>query len=277
MADPEIKAVLICSSTDTHSPISVEALQAGKHVFCEKPIDHDLENIKKVIDAVKETGNKYQVGFNRRFDHNFMAVKDAIDSGKIGKLETIRIMSRDPEPPAIDYVKISGGIFLDMMIHDFDMVRYLSGKEAEEVYAVGGVMVDPAIGEAGDVDTAMVTIKLEDGTLAHIDNNRRAAYGYDQYAEAFGSLGAAATGNDRASECVISTDAGVSAEKPLFFFLERYMDAYAYEIKCFIDAVVNDTDTKVNVMDGLEPVRMGLAATKSLKEGRPVKMSEIQI
>ncbi len=273
--DPEIDAVLICSSTDTHSPISLEAIAAGKHIFCEKPIDHDVANIEKVVEALKGTNLKYMVGFNRRFDHNFEAVQKAVAAGKIGKPEIIKITSRDPEPPSPEYVKVSGGMFLDMTIHDFDMVRFLAGCDAEEVYVEAANLVDPAIGEAGDIDTAIITLKMENGALAVIDNCRRAAYGYDQRAEVFGSLGMAAASNDSASNVQISTADGVTGEKPLFFFLERYMDAYGKEVTEFIDAIVNDTDTPLGVEDGLKPVLMGLAAKKSLEEHRPVKISEI--
>lgn len=275
--DPEINAVLICSSTDTHSPISLEAIKAGKHVFCEKPIDHDIAKIQEVIDALKETNVKYQVGFNRRFDHNFEAVQKAVADGKIGDTHIIKITSRDPEPPCADYVKVSGGIFLDMTIHDFDMVRFLAGCNATEVYVEAAVLVDPAIGEAGDVDTAVITLKMENGAIAVIDNSRKAAYGYDQRAEVFGSKGMVAVSNDSTSSAVISNADGVTGEKPLYFFLERYMAAYAKEIKCFIEAIENDTDTPLGVMDGLQPVLMGLAAKKSLEEHRPVKISEITV
>ena len=273
--DPEIQAVLICSSTDTHAPISVEAIKAGKHVFCEKPISHDVAAIQQVIDALKGTGLKYMVGFNRRFDHNFEAVQKAVAAGKIGKPEIIKITSRDPEPPSAEYVKVSGGMFLDMTIHDFDMVRYLSGAEVEEVYVQAANLVDPAIGEAGDVDTAVITMKMSNGAIAVIDNSRRAAYGYDQRAEVFGSDGMVAVTNDSESTAVISNKDGVTGEKPLFFFLQRYMDAYGKEVTEFIKAIVNNTDTPLGVEDGLKPVLIGLAAGKSLKEGRPVKISEV--
>ncbi len=278
LKDKEIQAVLICSSTDTHSKISIEAIKAGKHVFCEKPIDHDVKKIKAVMDCLKKNPKiKYQVGFNRRFDHNFEAVRDAVKAGKIGKPHLIKITSRDPNPPSIDYVKVSGGIFLDMMIHDFDMVRFLAGCNATEVYANGAVLVDPAIGKAGDIDTAIVTLKMANGALAVIDNSRKAVYGYDQRAEVFGSKGMVMNANDSQSNIVIANDAGVTGEKPLNFFLERYMDAYAKEVKCFIDAIVKKTPTPLGVMDGLQPVLMGLAAKKSLKEHRPVKISEIKL
>lgn len=275
LADPEIDAVLICSSTDTHSPISVEAIKAGKHVFCEKPIDHDIAKIQEVIDALEGSNVKYQVGFNRRFDHNFEAVRNAVAAGKVGDVHVIKVTSRDPEPPCADYVKVSGGMFLDMTIHDFDMVRFLAGCNAEEVYAQAAVLVDPAIGEAGDIDTAVITLKMENGAIAVIDNSRKAVYGYDQRAEVFGSDGMVATANDSASTAVISNAEGVTGEKPLHFFLERYMAAYAKEIKCFIKAIEEDTEAPLGVMDGLQPVLMGLAAQKSLKEHRPVKISEI--
>ena len=273
--DPEIDAVLICSSTNTHSPISLEAIAAGKHVFCEKPIDHDLGRIKEVVNALKGSRLKYQVGFNRRHDHNFAAVKQAILDGKVGDVHIIKITSRDPEPPSAEYAAVSGGMFLDMTIHDFDMVRFLAGCDAEEIYVQSAVLVDPAIGEAGDVDTAVITLKMANGAIAVIDNSRRAAYGYDQRAEVFGSKGMVATANDTLSTAVISNAEGVTGEKPLYFFLERYMQSFATEVKGFINAIENDTDTLVGVDDGLKPVLMGIAAKKSVEEHRPVKLSEI--
>ena len=277
LKDKEVDAVLICSSTNTHSPISIEAIKAGKHVFCEKPIDHSLAKIKAVIDCLKKHPKiKYQVGFNRRFDHNFKAVKEAVQAGKIGKPQLITITSRDPAPPGIDYIKVSGGIFLDMMIHDFDMVRFLAGCDATEIYANGAVLVDPAIGKAGDIDTAIVTMKMKNGALAVIDNSRKAVYGYDQRAEVFGSKGMVMNANDSESNAVIANECGITGEKPLLFFLERYMAAYANEIKQFIEAIEKNKKTAVDVNDGLAPVIMGLAAKKSLKEHRPVKLSEIK-
>ena len=276
LEDKDIDIVLICSSTDTHSKISLEAIEAGKHIFCEKPIDHDVNKIKEVMEALKKSNVKYQVGFNRRFDHNFMAAREAVKAGKIGDLNILKICSRDPGAPPVSYIKVSGGIFLDMTIHDFDMVRFMSGDEVEEVYAIGGVLVDPAIGEAGDIDTAIITLKLKSGALAVIDNCRRATYGYDQRVEAFGSLGQVAIGNDTDSLAVISNADGVTAEKPKLFFLERYMDAYTAEVNSFIQAVQNDTPTEVGVVDGLKPVLIGLAAKLSLKENRPVKIAEIE-
>ena len=274
--DKEIEVVLICSSTDTHSKISLEAIEAGKHIFCEKPIDHDVNKIKEVMEALKKSNVKYQVGFNRRFDHNFMAAREAVKQGKIGELNVLKVCSRDSGAPPVSYIKVSGGIFLDMTIHDFDMVRFMSGAEVTEVYAMGGVLVDPAIGEAGDIDTAVISMRLDNGALAVIDNCRRATYGYDQRVEAFGSLGQVAIGNDTDSLAVISNADGVTAEKPKLFFLERYMEAYTREVASFIDAVINDKPTEVNVEDGLKPVLIGLAAKLSLAENRPVKIAEIE-
>jgi len=274
--DTNIDIVLICSPTDTHSAISLEAIAAGKHVFCEKPIDHDISRINAVLDALKANPKlKYMVGFNRRFDHNFRAIRNAVEAGKIGKVELVKITSRDPEPPSAEYAARSGGIFLDMAIHDFDMVRYLSGDEVVEVYTQPAVLVDPAIGQAGDFDSAVISMKLASGALAVIDNSRRCAYGYDQRAEVFGSAGAAASANDGASTVQISNADGVMGEKPLYFFLERYMQAFATELTEFIAAVVNDTPVPVDAQAGLEAVRIGIAATVSAKEGRPVKVSEI--
>lgn len=272
LADKSIDAVLICSSTDTHAKISIEAIEAGKHVFCEKPVDHDVDKILEVKAALAKSNVKYQVGFNRRFDHNFEAVRDAIASGKIGHLDVLKICSRDPGAPPVEYIKVSGGIFLDMTIHDFDMVRFLSGDEVESVYAVGGVTVDKAIGEAGDIDTAIITMKLKGGTLAVIDNCRRATYGYDQRAEAFGALGQVAIANDCKSSAVISDANGVTAEKPLYFFLERYTQAYVKEITEFVDCIVNDKPVSVGIEDGLQAVAIGIAAKKSLETGMPVRL-----
>lgn len=275
LQDPEIDAVLVCSSTNTHAPISIEAAQAGKHIFCEKPVDPNKDKIREVLDVVDKARVKFQVGFNRRFDHNFKAIKDRVVAGDIGEPHLIRVTSRDPDAPPIEYVKVSGGMFFDMTIHDFDMIRYLSGSEVVEVYAAGGVLVNPEIGKAGDIDTAVITLKLANGAIGVIDNSRKAVYGYDQRAEVFGSKGAVQTSNDTNSTAVYSCEAGVIAEKPKYFFLERYMQSFAEEIRCFIDSIVNDTPTAVNGNDGLQPVLIALAAQKSLEEERPVKLSEV--
>lgn len=272
--DPEINTVLICSSTNTHSPISIEAANAGKNIFCEKPIDYDLERIAAALDAVKKAGVKYQVGFNRRFDHNFSKVCELVKEGKIGDPHIIKVTSRDPEPPSPEYAKVSGGMFLDMTIHDFDMVRYLSGSEVVEVYANAAVLVDPAIGEAGDVDTALITLKFANGAIGVIDNSRRAAYGYDQRVEVFGSKGGVTVSNDTPSSAILSTADGVFAEKPKYFFLERYKDSFVEELRQFFQAIKDDTPTPVQGIDGLKPVIIAIAAKKSYEEGRPVKITE---
>ncbi len=275
LADSEIDAVLVCSSTDTHADISIEAAKAGKHVFCEKPVDLTPEKVKAVIDAVAEAGVKLQVGFNRRFDHNFAHVRSLINEGKVGNLELIKITSRDPEPPPAEYAAVSGGMFLDMTIHDFDMARFLAGSDVTEVYANATCLVDPAIGEAGDVDTAIINLKFENGALGVIDNSRRAAYGYDQRIEVFGSLGAAMASNDTPTNVTVMNCDGVTTDKPLYFFLERYMQSFRDEMVQFVDAVLNDKPTPTTGLDGLNSILVALAAKKSVKEGRSVKISEI--
>lgn len=273
----DIDAVLICSPTNTHSELIRKAAKAGKHIFCEKPVDTDLKRIEETMQIVRDSNVKFQIGFNRRFDHNHMAVREQVENGTIGKVHVVKITSRDPEPPNPAYVAVSGGIFLDMMIHDFDMVRYLSGKEVEEVYAIGSVLIDEEIGKAGDVDTAIVTLKLTDGTLAVIDNSRQAVYGYDQRTEVFGEKGCAKVENDTNSLVQVSTKELVRSEKPLFFFLDRYLDSYAREVSDFIDSVFNDKPTLCGIEDAIRPVEIALAATKSLKEGRAVAISEVSV
>lgn len=273
--NPEIDAVLICSSTDTHADIAVEAAEAGKHIFCEKPVDLTVAKIKKVIAAVEKAGVKLQIGFNRRYDHNFAEIKRLANDGKLGKLQTIKITSRDPEPPSIDYVKVSGGIFLDMTVHDFDMARFIGG-EVEEVYANAAVTVDEAIGEVGDVDTALIALKFKNGAIGVIDNCRKACYGYDQRLEVFGTGGQASAANDTPTNVSYINENGNMTDKPLYFFLERYMQSFTDEMTEFINAVQNDEQTKTTVNDGLEALRLGLAAKLSVKEHRPVKLSEIE-
>jgi myo-inositol 2-dehydrogenase/D-chiro-inositol 1-dehydrogenase len=272
IANPEVEAVIVASSTDTHAEISIAAAKAGKDVFCEKPIDKDLDKIKEVLAVVKETGVKFQTGFNRRFDHNFRRVREMVESGRIGDPHVVRVTSRDPAPPPVEYVKVSGGIYLDMMIHDFDMVRYLSGSEVTEVYALGTVLVDPAIGEAGDVDTALVTLKFANGAIGTIDNSRQAVYGYDQRVEVFGSKGVAKCENDKPSTVEVYTTEEPTTDKIPVFFLDRYTGAFVDQFTAFVNAVVNDTPTPVDEVDGYRAVQIAYAATQSLKEGRPVKV-----
>lgn len=275
--DSDLDAVLICSSTDTHATFIIEAAEAGKHIFCEKPIDFEITKIEEALRAVEAAGVKLQIGFNRRFDHNFKKVHDVVAQGKIGDVHIVKITSRDPAPPPIDYVKVSGGIFLDMSIHDFDMARYLSGSEVEEIYAQGCVLIDPAIDAAGDIDTAIITLKFSNGAMGVIDNSRQAVYGYDQRVEVFGSAGAIEVQNDIPNCSKLSTAAGVYSEKPLYFFLERYQMSYVAELSAFVDAVTNDTEPLVSGNDGLQPVLIGLAAQKSLIEKRAVRIDEISV
>ena len=275
--DKDIDAVLVCSSTDTHASVSIEAINAGKHVFCEKPVDHSIAKIKEVADALaSHPGVKFQVGFNRRFDHNFAAIRKAYDDGRIGGAHILKITSRDPEPPNPKYIAVSGGIFLDMTIHEFDMAAFLTNSDVQEVYVNSAVLVDPEIGKQGDVDTAIITLKMSNGALAVIDNSRRAAYGYDQRAELFGSKGMVATSNDTLSSAVVSDANGVTGEKPLFFFLERYMESFSEEMRQFVSACENDTDVPVGIHAGMQSVRVALAAKKSVAEHRPVLVSEIE-
>lgn len=273
--DPEIDAVLVCSPTPTHADISIAAMKAGKHVFCEKPVDLTIEKIKKTAQVAQETGRKLQIGFNRRFDHNHGKVQQMAANGTLGNVELIKITSRDPEPPSPEYAASSGGLYIDMMIHDFDMAMFLAGCDVTEVYAMGTSLVDKRIGEAGDVDTAIVTLTFANGALGVIDNSRRAAYGYDQRVEVFGSLGMAAGENDGDSTVKVSTAAGVVSDKPQYFFLERYMASFVEEMRQFIAAITEDKDVPVGIHAGLMSVVLAKAAKKSLDEHRPVKISEI--
>ncbi len=274
---PQVEAVVICSATDTHTQMIIEAAQAGKHIFCEKPIDLDIQRIDAALAAVKDAGVKLQIGFNRRFDPNFRRVRQAVMNGEIGQPFRVHIISRDPAPPPISYVKVSGGMFVDMTIHDFDMARFLIGSEVEEVYTAAGVMVDPEIGNAGDVDTAVIVLKFANGVIGTIDNCRKAVYGYDQRVEVFGSGGSASTENNFPNSAVISTAGNIHRDLPLHFFVERYMESYLVEMRAFVDAVANDLPVPVTGADGRMPVLMGLAARKSYDENRPVRLDEIAL
>lgn len=272
----DIEAVLVCSVTGTHARFIEEAARAGKHIFCEKPIALDLAAIDRALAVVAETGVKLQIGFNRRFDANFRRVRQAIETGEIGAPALLHIISRDPGPPPIAYVESSGGMFLDMTIHDFDMARFLIGAEVEEVYTQAGVTVDPAIGAAGDVDTAITLLKFSNGVIGTIDNCRRASYGYDQRVEVLGSKGAISTTNNYPNAAILSDGASVRRDLPLNFFMDRYTESFAAEITAFVNAVQQDRPTPVTGYDGRMPVVMGLAAGKSHREGRPVKLSEVE-
>ncbi len=273
---PDIQAIIVCSSTSTHADFTIAAAKAGKHIFCEKPIDLSVKKGLEAIKTADEHKVKLQLGFNRRFDHNFKQVRDLTKAGKVGDVHVVKITSRDPEPPNPAYVAISGGIFLDMMIHDFDMARYQADSEIVEVFAVGAVLVDPEIGKAGDVDTAIVTLKFANGAIGVIDNSRKAVYGYDQRVEVFGSKGTAQAANDTSTRVSLSTVEGVTSDKPLYFFLERYKNAFVDEIYSFVEAIEKNTDVMVSGVDGLEDMVAALAAGKSLKEGRPITIKEMK-
>ncbi len=273
---PDIQAVVICSSTDTHAQIIEAAAQAGKHIFCEKPIALDLPSIDRALDAVERAGVKLQIGFNRRFDANYRRVRQAVEQGEIGRPHVLHIVSRDPDPPPIEYIRVSGGIFLDMTIHDFDIARFLTGSEVEEIFVLAAVMDDPAIGAAGDVDTAVVMLKFTNGVIGTISNSRHAAYGYDQRVELLGSAGAISTANNYPNTAIISDDRSVRRDLPLRFFVERYTESFVSEMAALVDAVLNDTPVPVTGLDGRVPVVMALAAHKSFAEHRPVFLSEIE-
>lgn len=276
LADPNIDAILICSPTGTHAEIMKSAARAGKQIFCEKPISLTLDATDDALAVVAQCGVKLQLGFNRRFDANYARVRKAIAGGEIGNPQIMHIISRDPAPPPISYVKSSGGIFLDMTIHDWDMARFLSGSEITEVYVQGGVTVDPAIGDAGDIDTHVTLMRFANGMIGTIDNCRQAVYGYDQRVEVLGTKGAINTENNYPNTSVISGAESIHRDLPLNFFLERYMDSYAAEIMAFVDAVLNDKPTPVTGHDGRMALLVGLAALKSYQEGRPVKVAELQ-
>ena len=266
----DVEAVFVCSTTPLHCPMSIAAVERGKHTFCEKPISYDVGEIKKLMAAIDKAGVKFMPGFNRRFDRNHKAVADAVKRGEIGNPHIVTVSSRDPEPPTIEYVKLSGGLFYDMMIHDFDMVRYVTGSEALEISAVGSCLINPKLQEeAGvfDVDTAVVTMKMANGCIATINNSRQAVYGYDQRVEAFGSKGVATDANELLNNASVMTVDGCRTERPLWFFLERYTQAFIDEAAAFVDAVANDKPVPCDVVDGLMPVLMAKAATESCKAG----------
>ena len=274
-ANPDVDAVAICSSTDTHVPLLIAAAQSGKAIFCEKPVSLDLAKVDEALAVVKASGVPIQIGFNRRFDPAHKSVRDAVASGAVGDLHMLRITSRDPAPPPIAYVKVSGGLFLDMMIHDFDMARYVTGSEVVEVFARAAVRVDPAIGEAGDVDTAVVLLTHENGCITTIDNSRQAVYGYDQRVEAFGSGGLAASENPSTHTGIRRSAEGTFGTTIPYFFLDRYIPSYVDEWKAFVEYVTTGGPSPVDADAGRAPLVIGLAAGLSAREGRAVRCSEI--
>jgi myo-inositol 2-dehydrogenase/D-chiro-inositol 1-dehydrogenase len=275
IAWPGVDAVAVCSSVGTHVDLIVEIAAAGKPIFCEKPLSLSLAEVDRALAAVEAAEVLLHVGFNRRFDPGHKSVRDAVVAGTIGDLHLVRISSRDPEPPARSYLEISGGLFLDTTIHDFDMARYVTGSDVVEVFARGAARVDPSVTELGDVDTAVVTLVHEDGVLTTIDNSRRAIYGYDQRVEAFGSAGLASSDNLPAHGGVLRTADGARSARLPYFFLERYIPSYVAEWESFAAAVREGGPSAVGGADARASLVLGLAAQRSAREGRPVAVSEI--
>ena len=277
LADEAVDAVVIASPAATHAGLVEAAAAAGRHVFCEKPIALDLAAIDAALATVATAGVTLQVGFQRRFDRSFRRARELVAEGRIGRPRLVRIISRDPRPGPIEYLRHSGGLFLDMTIHDFDLARFLIADEVEEVTAVGAVLVDAAIGsEANDVDTAIVTLRYAGGALGVIDNCRQASYGYDQRAEVFGSEGAVMVGNEGLDRTTLVTADGARAANPKPWFQDRYADAYAAEMQAFVDAVRSGRPAEVGGDDGRAPVAIALAAQRSAREGRAVAVSSVE-
>jgi len=272
LRNDDIQAVIICSSTDTHAQIIIETAEAGKDIFCEKPIALEMEKIDRALAAVDKAGVKLQVGFNRRFDPSFKKAKELVESGKIGTPHLLRISSRDPQPPPLDYIRVSGGLFLDMMIHDFDMARYLLKEEVTEMMATGHCLIDSSIEQCGDIDTAVVLLKFKSGALGTIDNSRQAVYGYDQRIEVFGSEGSVVVENKTPTEVTLHSAESIQSDKPLYFFLERYQEAYLAEMNHFITCILEDKEPCVGGLDGKISVAMGYAALESFTKGAFVKV-----
>lgn len=275
LADKEIDAILIASSTDTHAFIIKDVAAAGKHIFCEKPLALDLDSIDDALAVVEKAKVKLQVGFNRRFDKSYKRVREIVDSGSIGRPCILLITNRDPDFPSMDFLRVSGGIFLDLAIHDFDMVRFQVG-EVEEVYATGSVLINPELKEFGDIDTDVVTLKFINGAVGVINNSRKAVYGYDQQLEVFCSNGTVIANNEAETTVVKGNTDGFLAAKPPYFFMQRYAPCYVEEMRQFIQCVRDDKPTPTTGKDGRMAVVLGHAAWKSFHENRPVKLSEFE-
>lgn len=271
---PEVDALLICSPTNAHADQICAAAAAGKAIFCEKPVDLTLDKVRRTLSLVEDAGVPLMLAFNQRMDPSFSAVKSAIEQGRIGTLRSIHIISRDPAPPPISYIKSSGGMFLDMSIHDFDMARHLAGAAPIEVYARGANHIDPAIGAAGDIDSAYIMISFENGVTAMIENSRQAAYGYDQRLEAFGSEGMVRAENPLKTTTVLSNADGIHGDRQLDFFIDRYTESYLREMRAFVDALKLGQPMPITGEDGLEAMYIALAAMRSHQESRPVLLSE---
>ncbi|MCY3906575.1 MAG: inositol 2-dehydrogenase [Anaerolineaceae bacterium] len=276
LEDESIDAVIICTTTNTHAPLMEESARAGKHIFCEKPIDLDVARIDQALAAVKDAGVRLQVGFNRRFDPNHRRVRQAIEAGEIGDPHILHIISRDPYPAPMSYTRNSGGIFVDMTVHDFDLARYLIGSEIEEIYATGTINIVPELADLGDLDTTLLIMRFQNGVLGMIDNSRKAVFGYDQRVEVFGSGGSAKTDNRYDNAVTISDGASIRRDPPYEFFMERYTESFAREMESFVRALTEGTPIEVDGYDGRMPVVMGVAAFLSHERGRPVRMEEIE-
>lgn len=270
--NPEIDAVLICSPSDTHAPLALRAVESGKAIFCEKPIDMSLVKAKEVVDRANAKDIPLMVAFNRRFDPDFAKVQKELRQGGIGAIHSLHIISRDPAPPPISYIKQSGGLFKDMTIHDFDMARFLMASEVTEVFATGSCMVDPAIGAAGDIDTAVVLLRFENGATALIENSRKAVYGYDQRLEVFGSKGMLQVNNPLRTNVTKTDVEGLLGDLNLDFFMDRYRESYLIEMQCFVDALRQKRTMPVGGEDGIQSIILAEAANTSLKENRPVSL-----
>ena len=274
LEDETIEAVLIATTTSTHAEVIKDCAKAGKHIFCEKPIALDLARIDEALEAVKLAGVKLQVGFNRRFDKNFQRVKEIVQSGELGRTCMLKITNRDPELPSKEFLRVSGGLFLDMTIHDFDMAQFQIG-EVEEVYATGSVLIDSELEEFGDLDTALITLKFKDGTIGSIDNSRQSVYGYDQRLEVFCLEGTAMAENEKENMVLKGNREGFQSSRVPNFFIQRYAPCYVDEVRQFLVSVRDDLPTVVTGEDGRKAVVVGYAAWKSFHENRPVKISEI--
>ena len=274
LADKSIEAILIATNTNTHAFIMKDVAKAGKHIFCEKPLALELADIDDALAVVEKSGVKLQVGFNRRFDKSFQRVHEMVASGEIGRPCMLRIASRDPEPPSVEYARTSGGMFLDMTIHDFDMARFQCG-DVDEVYAIGNVLVAPDYAAIGDLDTNIVTLKFKNGAIGEIDNSRQAVYGYDQRLEVLCSNGSAMAENESEHTAVKADKQGYHSARLPYFFMNRYAPCYVEEVRQFVECVRDDKPVPVTGADGRAAVVLGYAAWKSYRENRPVKLSEI--
>lgn len=276
LKDSSLDIIYVCTPIDSLTKISIDCIKADKHTFCEENLSKSVDDIKELMKVIEKNKAKFFVGLNKRFDNNFNSVRDTVIQGKVGEPQIIKITSRDPDFPSLEYLKTSGGLFFDMTVDDFDMLRYLTGSEIVEVYAMGAVLIDQSIKEFNDIDTATLNVKLSNGVLCVIDNSRRALYGYDQRVEVHGSLGMVTTSNELQSKAKIYTGYGVIEEKPQYLIIERYKQAYIKESQHFIKCILEDKEPLTGCNDSLEALYAAKAAMKSLIENRPVKISEIK-